>query len=74
MWKTVRLILCLIFFVPAFALLGAFASLDAGERGAWAGLIAGAIVGLFFGLGFGGFRARWFAALFGPAGPNKDGE
>jgi len=30
MWKTVRLILCLIFFVPAFALLGAFASLDAG--------------------------------------------
>src|SRR5258708_30125778 len=38
MWKKVRLIVCLVFFVPAFALLGASASLDGGERSAWAGL------------------------------------
>jgi hypothetical protein len=72
MWKRLRLIFCLIFFVPAFGPLGAFASQDAGERGAWAGLVAGAAVGLSFGLGFGGFRARWFAALFGP--PDKAGD
>jgi hypothetical protein len=47
MWKALRLIACLVFFVPAFALLGAFAALDAGERTAWAGLVAGALVGLF---------------------------
>jgi hypothetical protein len=74
MWKTVRLILCLVFFVPAFALLGALATLDSGERTAWTGLVAGAVVGLFFGLAFGGFRPRWFASLFGPAGRNRDGD
>jgi hypothetical protein len=37
--KTQRLILCLIFFVPAFALLGAFATLDSGERTPWLGLV-----------------------------------
>jgi hypothetical protein len=35
MWKAIRLAMCLIFFVPAFALLGAFATLDAGERAPW---------------------------------------
>jgi hypothetical protein len=65
MWRTFRLTLCLVFFVPAFALLGAFATLDSGERTARAGLIVGAIVGLFFGLAFGGFRPKWFAYLCG---------
>jgi RsiW-degrading membrane proteinase PrsW (M82 family) len=59
MWKMLRLILCLIFFVPAFALLGAFATLDGGERTPWGGLVACAVVGLFFGLGFGGVRVTW---------------
>jgi hypothetical protein len=74
MWKTLRLILCLIFFVPAFALLGALAGLDAGERGVWAGLVVCAVVGLFFGLGFSGFRPRWFASLFGAQARNNDGD
>jgi hypothetical protein len=39
MWKAVRLILCLAFFVPAFALLGAFATLDGGARTAWPSLV-----------------------------------
>jgi hypothetical protein len=74
MWKTLRPILDLVFFVPAFALLGALATLDASERAPWAALVAGAVVGLAFGLGFGGFRAKWFASFFGPPGRNKDGE
>jgi hypothetical protein len=74
MWKGLRLILCLAFFVPAFALLGAFATLDSGERTAWAGLVAGGVVGLFFGLGIGGFRAEWFASLFGPPDRNEGAE
>jgi len=57
MCNTVRLILCLVFFVPAFALLGAFATLDSGERAPWAGLLGGALAGLLFGLGFGGLPA-----------------
>jgi hypothetical protein len=74
MRKVLRLILCLVFFVPAFALLGAFAALDGGERTTLAGLVAGAVVGVFFGLGFGEFRAEWFASLFGPPTGNEDGE
>jgi hypothetical protein len=64
----------LVFFIPAFALLGALATLDSGQRTAWAGMVAGAVMGLFFGLGFGGFRAEWFASPFGPPGRNEDGE
>jgi hypothetical protein len=70
MWKALRLILSLAFFIPAFALLGAFAALDAGERAPCLGLAGGGVVGLFFGLGFGGFRPRWFAIVFGQ--PDQD--
>ncbi len=49
MWKALSLALCLAFFVPAFALLGAFATLDGGERTAWAVLVGGAVVGMVFG-------------------------
>jgi hypothetical protein len=38
------------------------------------GLVIGAVVECVFHIGFGGFRARWFASLFGPPGRNKDGE
>jgi hypothetical protein len=74
MWKVLRLSACLVFFVPAFALLGAFAALDNGERTTWIGMGAGAFVGLFFGLAFGGFRLRWFASLVGPSARHKDAD
>jgi hypothetical protein len=71
-WKALRLVLALALCVPAFALLGAFATLDSGERGPWFGMAGGAVVGLFFGLGVGGFRPHWFARLFGA--PDKEGD
>jgi hypothetical protein len=74
MWKSLRLIASLVFFVAAFALLGAFAALREGDRTTWAGMGAGAFVGLFFGLAFGGFRAEWFAAVFGRSGRYDDGD
>jgi hypothetical protein len=64
--------LSLAFLIPAFALFGAFAMPDAGERAPWVGLVTGAAVGLYFGLGRGGVRPTWFASLFGP--PGRDGD
>jgi RsiW-degrading membrane proteinase PrsW (M82 family) len=72
MWKVLRVILCLAFFVPVFALLGAFATLDSGERAPWAGLLGGAVTGLLLGGGFAGFLPMYFASLFGP--PARDEE
>lgn len=72
MRKALRLIASLVFFVPAFALLGAFAALDGAERTPWFGIGAGAFVSLFFGLAFGGFRAEWFASLFRPPDKERD--
>jgi hypothetical protein len=50
-----RLILCLLVFVPGFVVLGVFVTLGTGEL-AWVGLAVGAVVGVFFGLLFGGAR------------------
>jgi hypothetical protein len=47
--KTLRLILFLVIMVPAFAMLGAFATLDTGAHPLF-GLIVGATIGVFFGL------------------------
>jgi hypothetical protein len=60
----------LVLLVPGFALLGAFAAYDNGERTPWLGLAAGAAVGVFFGCVFGGDR-RWrlWDYLFGPGSP-----
>ena len=44
--------------LPGFALLGAFAAYDNGERTPWLGITAGAVVGLFFALVFGGALSR----------------
>ena len=63
--ESLRLTASLFFFVPAFALRGAFAALDGYERAPWARIGAGAFLGLFLGLAFGGYRAGWFASFFG---------
>jgi hypothetical protein len=62
--KTLRLVLALLLFVPAFALLGGLATLDSGAI-PWVGTAAGALVGVCFGLVFGGVRGgagRWLDA------------
>ena len=56
MRKALRLALLLALFVPGFALLGALAAHDNGERTPWLGLAAGAAVGVLFGCIFGGDR------------------
>jgi hypothetical protein len=69
MRKALRLIASLVFFVPAFALLGAFAAMDESERTPWLGIGAGGFVGLFVGIALGGYRAKWFASLFVSVSP-----
>jgi hypothetical protein len=73
MRKALGLALILARFVPGFALLGAFAAYDNGERPPWLGLGAGAAVGVLFGCVFGGDR-RWrlWDDLFGPEQPGRD--
>jgi hypothetical protein len=64
--STLRLLLSLALFVPAFSALGGFASLDGGAS-PYFGFIAGGLVGTFFGLIFGGDpRWRLWDSLFGP--------
>jgi hypothetical protein len=58
MRQALRLALMLALFVPGFALLGALAAYDNGERTPWLGLAAGAAVGVLFACVFGGDR-RW---------------
>jgi hypothetical protein len=58
MRKGLWLSMMLVLFVPGFALLGAFAAHDNGERTPWLGIAAGAVVGLFFALVFGGALPR----------------
>ena len=64
--KVIRLILSLAFFVPAFALFGAFAAYDNHERTPWLGVSIGAVIGVLFGLVFGGARGRWLDVILGP--------
>ena len=75
MRQGLRLALLLALFVPGFALLGALAASDNGERTPWLGLAAGAAVGVLLGCVFGGDR-RWgiWDYLFGPeqAGADQD--
>jgi hypothetical protein len=54
MARVLRLLLFLLFFVPGFALLGAFTAVDNGERTVYVGATAGALIGAFFGLAFAG--------------------
>ena len=72
----VRLILSLSFFVPAFALFGAFAAYDNHERSPWLGVSIGVVIGVFFGLVFGGVQGHWLDAILGPEeseGENSNG-
>lgn len=71
--KTFGLISSLAFFVPAFALLGAFATLDGGAS-PWWGLTIGSVIGIFFALGFGGVRGRWLDYFCGPEKVEVDQE
>jgi hypothetical protein len=68
--KTLGLILSLTFFVPAFALLGGFSTVDSGMP-TWWGLTVGCVIGVFFGLVFGGHRGRWLGSLYGPEQPDN---
>jgi hypothetical protein len=73
MRKALRLPQLLALFVPGFALLGALAAYDNGERMPWLGLAAGAVVGVLFGCVFGGDRKwRLWDYLFGPEQPGAD--
>jgi hypothetical protein len=63
--KRLRLILALALFVPGFALLGAFSTLDS-RFPAWWGLAVGGLLGVVFGLVFGGARGQWVDFLLGP--------
>jgi hypothetical protein len=73
MRQALRLALMLALFVPGFALLGALAASDNGERTPWLGLAAGAAVGALFGCAFGGdHRWRLWDDLFGPEHPGAD--
>jgi hypothetical protein len=68
--KTLRLVLSLVFMVPAWALLGAFSTLDSGLP-LWWGLTVGGAIGVFFGLAFGGnHKWRVWDYIFGPEDPN----
>jgi hypothetical protein len=74
MWKAPGLIVCLLWFIPAFAVLGAFAVLDVGEPMRWLGLTGGGSVGLVFGLILGGFRPRSTDVMFRSPDDDPEGE
>jgi hypothetical protein len=57
--------LSLALFTPAWAVLGAFSTLDSGLP-IWWGLAVGGLIGLLVGLIFGGYRGRLLDLLFGP--------
>jgi hypothetical protein len=69
--RYVRLVLCLAFFGPTMALLGAFSTLDSGSP-LWLGTTVGGLVGVFFGLVF-GWNRKWRAwdYIFGPEDPHQ---
>ena len=69
MGKRVKLPLSLAVFVPAWAVLGAFSTLDS-RMPTWRGLTVGAVIGAFFGPVFGGNRKwRVWDQIFGPEQP-----
>jgi hypothetical protein len=63
--RWVKLFLSLAVFVPARALLGAFATFDSGAEH-WKGLLVGSLIGVFFGLVFGGVRGGIVGIMYPP--------
>jgi hypothetical protein len=63
--RWVKLSLCLALFVPGFALLGAFSTLDS-HFPVWWGLTIGAAIAVILGVAFGGAKGRWLDYFFGP--------
>ena len=66
-----RLLAALVVMVPAWSLLGAFATLDSGAS-PYVGLVGGGLVGVFFGLAFGGAKGRWLDVAYGPEATDPD--
>jgi hydrogenase/urease accessory protein HupE len=74
MWRVVRLALCLLVFVPGWALLGAFSTLDSGFP-VWWGMTVGGAFGLLMGLAFGGALPKKAADFFfGPKAARPEDE
>jgi hypothetical protein len=70
--KLLRLILSLVFFVPAWAFLGVASTVDAG-RSPWLGAGIGGVFGVICGLAFGGYRGQWLLWIFGaPSNPDEE--
>ncbi len=65
-----RLILCLAFFIPACALLGAMSTLDSGLP-IWCSLTVGTCIGIFFG---GNHKWKVWDYIFGPQQPRDDSD
>ena len=64
--------LSLAVFVPAWAVLGAFSTLDS-RMPTWWGLTVGAVIGAFYGPVFGGNRKwRVWDQIFDPEQPSKE--
>jgi hypothetical protein len=74
MRKRVKLPLSLAVFVPAWAVLGAFSTLDS-RMPTWRGLTVGAAIGVFFALVFGG-NHRWqvWDYIYDPEQPSEEDE
>jgi hypothetical protein len=74
MWKHFKLPPSLAVFTPAWAVLGAFSTLD-GHMPPWRGLTVVALIGVFFGLVFGGnHKWRVWDYIFGPEQPSEEDE
>ena len=69
--KRLRLILCLLIFIPGCSLLAGMASVHTGSNLAIQ-MILGGIVGLFFGLVFGGAEGKWLDCIYPPAPEEED--
>lgn len=65
--KYIRLILCLLLFVPAGILAGALTWYHGSSHsGPAVQMVIGGALGLFFGLVFGGVRGRWLSWFYPP--------
>jgi hypothetical protein len=69
--KRIRLILCLLIFIPGCSLLAGMNSVHIGSN-LTIQMILGAIIGLFFGLVYGGAEGKWLDCIYPPAPDEED--